>query len=350
MSKYDLTLYHHLKKEVNPCRLTTSQDETMIRCPFCGDSKKSKSSTHLYIQNKTPFKYFCQRCNASGVMNNKVLSMLNSGNIEINSYINNQYNEYISNMNKKYGKSFINRNTKELNYYPNKYTDLEISKINYINERLGINIDEKDIELYKIILNIEDFYKNNEFDIDNQYQINNLNNNYFSYMLNDKNTINCRLMNNNTFGTNGKKHFKQKIFKNLADESTRFYSIKNELRLDRRVYNIHIAEGFFDILGIFNHVYNKEINDNDIFIANNGKGYKFVLNYLNSLGILNMNINIYSDRDVKITDYRSKRMLGNSLPVILNDANIYYNEFKDEKDFGVSKDKIKLSEPIKFNQ
>lgn len=346
MSKYDLTLYHHLKQNVNPCRLTSSQDETMVRCPFCGDSKKSNKSTHMYIQNNTPFKYFCQRCNASGVMNSKVLEMLNSNQADIGSYINSEYNNYLSNLNRKYGKSFIDRNTKILDYYPDQYNELEIGKINYINERLGITISESDISLYKLILNINDFYRKNNFDIDNKLQINTLNQNYFSYMLNDRNTINCRKMFNEV---TGKKHFKQKIFKNLAEESNRFYSITNNLVLDQNVYNVHIAEGFFDIISVFNHIHNREINDNDLFIANNGKGYKFVFDYLSKLGLLNMNISIYSDKDVKLSDYKSYRMLGNSIAVKLNDANIYYNLHEEEKDFGVPKDRIKISDPILFS-
>lgn len=347
--RYDLSLYHYLKGNVQPCRLTTSKDETMVRCPFCGDSKKSRKSTHLYIQNKPPFKYFCQRCNASGVANRKLLELLNSNNIEALNYINDSYNNYISQLNRKYGKSFIERNNKVLKYYPKQYNELEVNKINYINQRLGINLIENDIELYKIILNLNDFYSINDFDIVNQNQINNLNKNYFCYMLNDKNTINCRNIFYDPAYQNNRKHIKQRIFSNLAEESTRFYSITNNLKLDSNTFNIHIAEGFFDIVAIFNHIYNKQINSNDLFIANNGKGYKFVLNYLTKLGIMNMNINIYSDKDVKIKDYKSNRFLGNCIPALVNDANIYYNLFEGEKDFGVTKDKIKLSEPIKFN-
>lgn len=347
-NNYDLTVYHHLREHVKPCRLTISHDETMIRCPHCGDSKKSKRSTHLYIHNIPPFMYYCQRCNASGFVDSKFLSLLNSNNSYINNYVNNSYNNYLSQLNRKYGKSFIDRKTKVLNYYPKQYTDLEVNKINYINNRLGIKLEEKDIDLYKIILNMNDFYENNNFEVDNgeNFKINDINQNYFSYMLNDRNTINCRLINN---GRNSKKHYKHRIFKSLAEESNRFYSITNDIKLDRDVYNVHIAEGFFDIISIFNHIYNKKMNDNDIFIANNGKGYKFVLNYLSRIGILNMNINIYSDADVKIKDYKSNRMLGNSTPAILNNANIYYNLYDGEKDFGVTKDRIKLSDPIKFN-
>lgn len=69
-------LYDCLKKKLKVCKLTTSKDEINIRCPFCLDSIKDPFKGHMYIENNPPFRYFCQRCNASGRVNIKFLNKL----------------------------------------------------------------------------------------------------------------------------------------------------------------------------------------------------------------------------------------------------------------------------------
>lgn len=343
--QYDLTLYEYLKARVSPCRLTTRKDESIIRCPFCGDSMKSKKSAHLYIQNIPPFKYFCQRCNATGIFDEKVIRLLKLDNT-LNGYLKNSYDSYIGQMNRKYGNSLFHymSSTEEPVILPNQYTELETEKIKYFNERLGVSITEEEVAKFRIILNLEDFFINNKLtstlDDRKVKLIKHLNENYFCYLLNDKNTINCRNIKDGKW-----KHFKLNIHEDTKEMSKRFYSIKNNIDLKNTIFNIHLAEGFFDIMAIYYHVNNKQIDDSTLYIANNGKGYKFTLMYLASIGILNANINIYSDLDVTLDSYRKFTMLGNDTLTKLNAVNIYYNNEDGEKDFGTTPDKIKVSEP-----
>ena len=69
-------LYDYLRKNLRVCKLTSRHDEINIRCPFCLDSQKDAFKGHFYIQNQEPFKYYCQRCGASGRVNNRLLEML----------------------------------------------------------------------------------------------------------------------------------------------------------------------------------------------------------------------------------------------------------------------------------
>src|SRR5699024_4741852 len=228
---------------------------------------------------------------------------------------------------------------------PNQYGELEMKKIEYINNRLGIDISQEDIKKYRIILNIEDYYTNNELtsSLDQRSidRIKNLNQNYFSFLLNDKNVINCRSMISDT----KYKHFKIRINEDTNSISRRFYSIKNDIDLSGETFNINITEGFFDIISVHENIKNKEMDNTTLYIANNGKGYLFTLDYLASIGILNANINIYSDKDVSPSDYKNNKLLGRSHLTKLNGANIYYNNYENEKDFGVPKERIIVSSP-----
>ena len=98
-----------------------------------------------------------------------------------------------------------------------------------------------------------------------------------------------------------------------------------------------------DILGVYNHIYNKEDN-NTIFIANNGKSFTSSSNILKNLSILNADINIYSDSDVPISFY--KELMEYEVYYRFNGINLYYN--KIGKDYGVKKEEIKLKEVIEL--
>ena len=91
---YDLTLYNHLKGKVKVIYMTVREDETQLRCPFCGDSAKSDFSAHLYIKNQPPFPYYCQRCTASGVVNADFLMKIDQYDVELNKYLNLAQDEY----------------------------------------------------------------------------------------------------------------------------------------------------------------------------------------------------------------------------------------------------------------
>lgn len=353
---YDLTLYDYLKDRLNVCRLTIKRDETMIRCIFCGDSVKSNNSAHLYIHNIPPFAYYCQKCQSSGFVDGKFLIRLNLFDAELSKQLDSGYTNYLQDLNKKYGANFnLFNSDKEFDVLPNQYSDLEHRKIQYLEERYGREINEDDLVKFKIILNLKDFFSKNNIDQTNAdpskiLTFNRLNENYVMFLLYDKRIVSCRNINKDI--AHKDRYYKLTLMDSTKENSSkRFYSIKNEINLQNRIYNIHIAEGAFDIESVYLNIYDRKMNDNDIFIANNGKGFLFVLNYLESIGIMNANINIYSDSDVPLKFYKDK--LRYNMLVKFNGLTVYYNKYNEldpeVKDFGVTSDKIILSDPIKIN-
>jgi hypothetical protein len=337
----EMALYKYLKSKLKVCRLTGKKDEIIIRCIFCGDSQKDPNKGHFYIQNKPPYKYYCQRCTSKGIVNASLLQKLNVSDYEIVSMINKSFIEYQKKLTFKYGNEINYFSNRKINFYPNQYTQLENKKINYIEKRLGIDLVESDLETYKMVLNLKDFLNNNKIDIKKRIKndrdkklLNNLQNHCVGFLTTDKNTIIFRSLDEKKTGF---RYHNYSLFPDAID-SKKFYTIKKKLDLSESEHKIILTEGILDIIGVYNHIYNKD--NRPLFISNNGKSFLFVLDYLASLSLLNVDIEIYSDKDVGLNFY--KYVINENRLAKFNGIKVFYNQI--DKDYGVIKSKISLSQ------
>jgi hypothetical protein len=330
---YDLSVYHVLFKELKVCELTTGYDETIIRCPFCGDSKKDVHDHHLYINNNPPFKYYCHLCEEHGIVDSYFLKNISIYNDGLSSYLNETKSKYLRNLNIKYGSTYSKyfENKKKI-IIPNEYNELEESKLKYIEGRLGIKIDDEDlIERYKIVLNNQDFYENNEVKIPTDKEkrfLDRLNKEYVGFLNSEQTMITYRRFVKKDDKYLGR-YINLPIFKDSLYDPNKMYAISNDVNLASNVFNINLTEGIFDIIGVYNHLYNCNMNSNDLFLSCNGKSYKFVLKELQKKSILNAEINIFSDKDVSVN--KIKKFLNNSLLAKFNGYEVYYNNMGNNK-------------------
>lgn len=357
---YDLTLYYFLKRNLRVVYKTGIGDETRIRCPFCGDSQKDPTSAHMYINNKPPFKFYCFKCSSYGVVNDKLLNRIIDGEstYDISQYIKQKSKEYR-------GKDNIKLNSKRTQAYFNKKIDFSVTdnkyleKLEYLNNRLGINLTEKDLEKFKIVLNIEDFFIKNGLNIKERFyndklikQFYQLKKDYIGFLSADRNIIIFRNIRPDC--TKEERYNNLRVFLMDDYETKKTYIVSTNIDIYKPYYKVIIAEGVIDILGIYHHLYSNMKDDtNYIFLANNGKSYSTTLKLLNSLSLLNNEITIYSDSDVGINLYR--KLKKNSPEFRMNKITVYYNtktEIGEDgkeikyKDYGVTKDKIILSSKI----
>ena len=108
---------------------------------------------------------------------------------------------------------------------------------------------------------------------------------------------------------------------------------------DNGIKTINIAEGVFDILGIYYNILNK-YDYNTVYTAINGSGYLNVIKYILEQGLLcDVNVNIFSDAD-RAPDYYTNMI--KTLAPFVNDIRLFYNEIG--KDYGVPKDQVRLKE------
>lgn len=321
-------------------RKSVSEKELLMRCPFCGDSTKSRTSTNFYINidkdSDTFLCYNCFRasCNASGIVDQYFLERLGFSKYECMRDLNSYMMQRSHQSKDKYYKSRIK---KELINVINTNTQLSDKKLSYINKRLGLDLTYKDLYDLKINLDLSQLLTVNEIDIpENKKYYYDLLSAYgvsFISAYNDYVVIRDISKDNKLH----KRYTNINIFDNY-DNVTKIYSIPRKINLlSTEPTILNIAEGAFDILGVYYHLDIDRDYENQLYIAVSGSDmFSAIMHYIKQYGLIDMKINIFSDSDVSRKKYEKLYKLKKYLYKF--DITIYYNT--KSKDFGVRPDEI----------
>lgn len=323
--------------------LVSGDTAVAFRCPYCGDSKTDRYKTRFYVilnflENEAPY-YKCHNggCDAKGILTTEVLKDL-----QLESYtLLNRHNMHMKNIKKSIRKKIFMEGMKlDLTIPMPIMHEGTKRKLAYINNRLRIQLTGRDILKYKIVVNLYDFLEVNNIDkiTRDKYITDKLDKDYFGFLSADNNYLVMRNVTNNITKT-----YKRYINYNVlgAHENIRkFYIMPNNVDIMEDV-EIIITEGILDIIGVYNHIYDKD-DRNRIFVAACGTGMESVIRYLLRIGFIHHKIKIYSDADVSTEFY--EEMKKNLKGRINGNITVYYN--KKEKDYGVPKEDIELYKTI----
>lgn len=329
-------------KANNPtARVVSGGKEICCKCVFCLDHPKS---THMYIKipkdGQAPL-YNCFLCNASGIVNSRVLRMLNVYDIDVVS----STVDYTKKVAKELNYKDLDDENKIFNLSNNFITKCPLSeiKLRYINKRIGTNLTYSDLIKNKIILNLGDLLVSNGISTYTRDPaiIQQLNDSFIGFISADNAFVNMRnLTPGKVYKTIDKRYINYNIFGKLSN-TQRYYIIPTNIDLSRPdPIKLHIAEGPFDILSIFYNM-NKCNLDNSIYAAICGKSYLNIIKYFIEMkGLLNIELHIYPDKDIE--NY-SMINIANYLEPFNIAVYIHRNIFQNEKDFGVPPDRIRES-------
>lgn len=326
--------------------------EVVIRCPFCGDSQKDMRDAHFYIGLQTqydneryqaPPKYHCFLCNKGGTLTGNLLLEMLDYSVDDESII---YELNVA-ANKFKNKRTATSKIKKYNYTTIgccENSKLDIEKLDYINNRLGIKLTIEQALKDKIVFNLLYFLYYNGINKVNvsDAELNAISKYFIGFLSIDNSFIIFRNCSGKKMELESlKKRYKK--YQIIGDEDDisliKYYclpSIINPMSMDP--VNIHVAEGPFDILSICYNLNNNNRN-NQVYISAGGKGYfgavKAVIDILKLSP--NLNIHIYPDNDVEDDKLRLylKRFTDINIPVYL-----HRNVYNGENDFGVRMDHI----------
>lgn len=319
---------------------STNPTQIVVRCPLCGDSIKDYNHAHFSIKididdDDMPILFQCFRCKSGGILNSDILHQLDIYDLNMAGSLKRYNARTVKIQKKKIGYDFEKLNYKVPEVKP---TTNNMRKIKYINNRLGIKLNQSDIERYKIVCSFKDFLEYNKIEEITCHKnvAVNIEKDYVGFLSMKNNYIIFRDITN----TNKYRVIKYRIHDTIFTEST-YYTIPSTIDIfSPKEINIYVAEGTFDILGVYNHVV--EDRENSIFLATTSGNYVTPLMDILKIGIVgNVNIHIFADSD---GTSKEKYFNDSVLPVVspwVNHVYLYYNTL--EKDCGVPKDKIDLS-------
>lgn len=294
-----------LKQEVRELLLSQEPhqdngDEVVIRCPVCGDSIKSDTSTHFHIKtdlddDSMPLIYHCFRCDTAGVLNADIMRDIGIYDLTLNSSVKAYNKQALKSLERRGFTKYAGKVDINLPYPQN--LDLAEKKRAYISERLGLSLSIQELVSLKVCFNFADFLRTNEISTLNVSKpiLNKLHNNYVGFISTNNDFIQFRDI---TGQEERYRYYNYDVYKTI-DRSRNFYSVPNKIDL-MATEDIHIvlAEGIFDILGVFYHVFDNKL-DNMIYSAVCGCGFASVIKYYLRKGLTgkNIHITIFSDMD-----------------------------------------------------
>lgn len=330
-----------LRKTQSVFYTSINKVQNYVRCPFCGDSL-NESHGHLSIKidvmSDAPMVYRCLKCNISGLVSDTFLE-------ELGIFLDSDSKKELKSFTKKSMKvaRLVNLDVERYITPLSQDSSLCERKINYVRNRLGIDLDLAKARDYKIILNFFDFIKLNdliEADEDHLVGLNykgicNLNDHYVGFLSTNNNNIIFRDI------TEWQKYRYFKVTLNGRNVNMdSFYSIPTKLHL---MYtgdiHVHVAEGIFDILSIRENLIRE--TENHFFYATCGFGSVNIIKYLIHHGMnTGVHFHIYSDNDKKDWDHTRYLFTKNYLTEWIDKIYIHRNHYPGEKDYGVRLDKI----------
>lgn len=325
-----------------PHKLSSDGVQIMLRCPYCGDSSHDIDAKHFSIKIEPdegePVLCRCwlAKCGHTGILKTYDLQLLGITDLNVISELS-MYNRSI---NKNFDRLFVVRTPKAYEAV-NLASDYNQQKLDYINQRLGINLRFEDMRTYKIQLSLYDMlqingikrlaFKRDRCDILNDYTIGFISM-YSDYLI-------CRDITSDL--KTGMRYTNYRISGKINPEDMKLYSIPREIDLlDPHSAIINIAEGPFSILGAYLNTDLGTEKPNSVWIANCGSDYRGnIIHVCKQYGLLRVRINIWSDSEIKLEKYQK---LYRSLKDVLDIRafQVLYNRKAD--DFGHARKDIKI--------
>jgi len=279
-------------------------------CPFCGNSKW-KFYLYINVNDDSSVGYDCKRCNQkSSVIDQTVLNGLGI------------YGEQIPQFK---GVKYVKRTEEMFNDIVLLPEDADISKIqNYVYSRVGVVPTFDDLRLFQYVADPIKYCKMLSNDEVNKNKFINR----FCFKLSNGG-LTCRYHNDSQI-----RWIKHSVVKNCGRG---LYVLHNNVNPNEPI-NVAIAEGVFDIIGLYYHGNIK----NCLYISTQGTNYASGLYHILGTGIFgsNVSVGIYKDGNVKNYEIRYDKRFKK----LFKSITIYENII--ESDYGHPKDKIEIHKAL----
>lgn len=335
-------LRKQLKKLFPDYKESGNRKEFMINCPLCAKEGRPDHGYHMYISlgydDKPPMYNCFKNHNHRGVLSKSFLEQ----NTQYPQYMDTGVLSQVAKRNSALsdlGRYRQIRQGKYEFYTPVSNSEIKSNtKLGYLNKRLGCNLSLIDLQSLKIVVNLKDFLAYNHISqiTRSQYTIDLIDQYFIGFLTNNNSTIILRNL------VKDRKKLPEIVQDRYIKYSiveggfSGYYTIPSIVDIYRPV-DIHIAEGPFDILSVY--LLNSMNNVQHIYSSIGGNSYLNAMKYyILECGIVNPIFHLYIDNDIpnQFLDQIKRVIKPLNLQVY-----IHMNIAPNEKDFGVSPERIK---------
>lgn len=323
-----------LKALIPNSQFAAGKKELVLRCPYCGHTS-SAGKKHMYIglSKDKPYMFNCFKCEAGGLVNRTFLNLLDIRDEELIQAIDIHNKEMRLSRGNSYSANHLREpqvayDAFEVNY--NLYPD----KVAYINNRLGTNLSVSEMMNMKIIFDFSFFKRQimrylgaTESDFER------IQRDYVGFLSVNNTSLSMRCIRQ----TDNKYRY---LICKLDDRDiyNKAFCIPSSIPYTSDRIMVHIAEGQFDIISIYNNMTNRSTG---IYFAAAGNKYSAILKYILSKGIMYMDIHLYFDNDSagEIAKRQIEYFIKNNI-AFFRGSRVFAHVNQADKDYGVSIDKI----------
>jgi len=326
-----------LLSSIPTAKLVSGGTHIACRCFYCPDGR-SYNSKHFYISiprsNDEPSMYYCHKCHASGIVTYKTLIDWNIFNDEIAD----QLIEHNKNCN--YDNRYFRQEIYQIDNSITTDSDTTQMKLKYFNDRIGTNFTLDELRDIKVVLNVGDLFKTNQLQLTRDIRVvQDLDRYFLGFISIDNAFLNMRRVVDEGIVYKGidKRYINYKIY-DKYDSSERFYTIPTliDMNIPQRI-QVHIAEGPFDIVSIYENLRHREPG---VYSSIAGSNYKGQIQYfLQLLSTPYIDFHIYPDNDESGSNDKMKWIADFVKPTGCR-MFVHRNLYEGEKDFGVPSSRI----------
>lgn len=313
----------------NAKQVSTSSELFKCRCPICGDSIH-QDSAHFYVgvkeyNNKQCVVYDCKLCSANGIMSTDILHRMGIHDVIVDEYLK-------STISKGFVKTFSQEDdTSGIKYkYPTIKKEDDY-KVEYLANRLRMDINNDMLKNYRIVLNFSKFLEMNNIKNPrvNDMLITEIDREGIGFVSTDKTSIQFRNFHQNE--SIGLRRFNIiHLYQNVKRPF--FYSPPMAIDVLSLRPHIAVSESAFNIINIQNYFYGKD-NPNVVLGASaSKKGFARTIQALiNMTGFVSGNLDIYPDNDDTYSTEFFEKLVA---PYTTSTFDVTLFKNKETKDFG----------------
>ena len=323
-----------LKALIPNSQFAAGKKELVLRCPYCGHTS-SAGKKHMYIglSPDKPYMFNCFKCEAGGLVNRTFLNLLDIRDEELIQAIDIHNKEMRLSRGNSYSSNRIREPQVAYDAFKVNY-DIYPDKVNYINSRLGTNLSVSEMMNMKIIFDFSFFKRQimrylgaTESDFER------IQRDYVGFLSVNNTSLSMRCIRQ----TDSKYRY---LICKLDDRDiyNKAFCIPSSIPYTSDRIMVHIAEGQFDIISIYNNMTNRSTG---IYFAAAGNKYSAVLKYILSKGIMYMDIHLYFDNDSagEIAKRQIEYFIKNNI-AFFRGSRVFAHVNQADKDYGVPLSKI----------